>query len=171
MPNGGSDCCGTCWFNRKNQGEAGYAHADDPGLDYCEIREIDIRNAFWTYCANHPHRSPWRDQTPIGPVLIDEGDGRQIWLPTPDTEQVRQHLLDLAAGMQETPLEEYTIGVCRDELVIWQLGELREQRAVDLLQRIQAFDPETSIPGPFGRTRHSLVQAARDALSRINNSH
>jgi len=32
MPDGGSDCCGTCWFNERNKGEAGYAHADDAGL-------------------------------------------------------------------------------------------------------------------------------------------
>lgn len=30
MPNGGSDCCGTRWFNVKNKGKPGYSHTDDP---------------------------------------------------------------------------------------------------------------------------------------------
>ena len=42
MPNGGSDCCATCWFNRKNRGEAGYDHVGAPEPAYCEIREFDI---------------------------------------------------------------------------------------------------------------------------------
>ena len=30
MPNGGSDCCGTCWFNRKNRGERDWhKHVDN----------------------------------------------------------------------------------------------------------------------------------------------
>ncbi len=56
MPNGGSDCCGTCWFNTKNEGEVGYDHCDSPRPDHCEIRELKITNSFYTYCANHPHR-------------------------------------------------------------------------------------------------------------------
>ena len=58
MPNGGSDCCGTCWFNRENQVEAGYAHMSEAEPAYCEIRNLDIPNPFYTCCANHPHRSP-----------------------------------------------------------------------------------------------------------------
>jgi hypothetical protein len=29
MPNGGSDCCGTCWFNSTHQGQVGY-FTNDP---------------------------------------------------------------------------------------------------------------------------------------------
>ena len=62
MPNGGSDCCGTCWFNRRNRGEKGYNRADDIDVEaLCEIRDVLIENPFWTYCANHPHRRPQRD--------------------------------------------------------------------------------------------------------------
>ena len=41
MPNGGSDCCGTCWFNRKNRGEKGYPKDRDNDVEpYCEIRHV-----------------------------------------------------------------------------------------------------------------------------------
>ena len=73
MPNGGSDCCGTCWFNRTNQGERGTQHRDESVPPYCEIRDLAIDDPFWTYCANHPHRRPERDPIPIGPVLASRG--------------------------------------------------------------------------------------------------
>ena len=46
MPNGGSDCCGTCWFNKKNKGDVGCEHAKDPGDDYCIIRNTKIEDPF-----------------------------------------------------------------------------------------------------------------------------
>ena len=47
MPNGGSDCCGTCWFNRRNQGERDWKmHADDSVEPYCDIRDRAIENPF-----------------------------------------------------------------------------------------------------------------------------
>ena len=94
MPNGGSDCCGTCWFNRRNQGERDWQrHADDSVGPYCDIRERAIENPFYTYCANHPHRRPARDRIPIGPILRYAGDGmsndREVWVESPDTEEIR----------------------------------------------------------------------------------
>ena len=74
MPNGGSDCCGTCWFNAKNKGQAGYDHASDHEPAFCTIRSLPIEDAFYTYCGNHPHRTPERDPIPIGPVFT--GDAR-----------------------------------------------------------------------------------------------
>ena len=69
MPNGGSDCCGTCWFNRKDRGERDWPkHVDNALPDHCEIRDLAIEDPFYTYCANHPHRRPERDRIPIGPV-------------------------------------------------------------------------------------------------------
>ena len=168
MPNGGSDDCGTCWFNRKNRGEAGYAHANDEGPAYCEIRELDIPDPFYTYCANHPHRCPERDPIPIGPIFIDPEDaGRDIWKQSPDTEEVRTHLLDLLAGIQEQPKEEYPMGLYLDEVVVWQLGEFREQRASHDMERVAKFNPKASTRRPLGRSRHSLVAFAKDALTKI----
>ena len=103
MPNGGSDCCGTCWFNRKNRGERDWPkHVDNTLPDHCEIRDLAIEDPFYTYCANHPHRRPERDRIPIGPVTRHGGwqedppyaeYPRYVRKPSPDTEEVRQHLL------------------------------------------------------------------------------
>lgn len=166
MPNGGSDCCGTCWFNAKNKGEAGYAHASDVEPDYCTIRKLPIEDPFYTYCGNHPHRRPDRDTVPIGPVFIDKKDGRQLWKASPDTEEVRLHLLDLLGEIEQEAAEEYPIGVDGDELVVWQLGEFRESRAAADLQRVAAFSPRPSY-GRARRTRATLVAVARAALDKI----
>ncbi len=77
MPNGGSDCCGTCCFNRANGGEAGGANHDWSVSSYCEIRELPIPDPFYTYCSNHPYRLDRREPIPIGPVLTgDLADSR-----------------------------------------------------------------------------------------------
>ena len=52
-------------------------------------------------------------------------------------------------------------------LVVWQLGELREQRAVQRLQRIASFQQDITEAGPFSRTRQNLVQLAQEALDKI----
>jgi len=168
MPAGGSDCCETCWFNSKNKGEAGIDHRSDPEPDHCSIRDLDIEEPLYTYCGNHPYRRSERDAIPIGPVFMGDSLGnREIWRPSPDTEAVRRHLLDLAAKVQEQPAREYPIGVPGDEIVVWQLGEFRESRAIDALRRIVAFDPEARSPGDLGRTRRWLVDLAREALAKI----
>jgi hypothetical protein len=41
MPNGGSDCCGTCWFNARNKGEAGRNRSASPSEpNYCITRVL-----------------------------------------------------------------------------------------------------------------------------------
>lgn len=168
MPNGGSDCCGSCWFNLRNKGEAGYDHSDDPEPNHCTIRDLEIPNPFWTYCANHPHRRPVKDPVPIGPVLVADDlnyGERKVWVPSPDTPEVRAHLLDLVARIREQPSAEYPIGGNLDEVVVWELGQLRETRAVPDLLRVAALSPEAA--DAFGRTREALVAAAREALKKI----
>jgi ligand-binding SRPBCC domain-containing protein len=168
MPNGGSDCCGTCWFNAKNKGEAGYAHSRDPEPDYCTIRNLVISDAFWTYCANHPHRRPVQDRIPIGPVFVDsKGKGRSVWVASPDTEEIRQHLLQLLAAMIEEPRDEYPIGGYADEIVAFQVGEFSELRALSDLKRIAAFSPKASTGTILDRSRASLVAVAKAALVKI----
>jgi hypothetical protein len=169
MPNGGSDCCGTCWFNARNKGEAGYDRADDPEPDFCTIRGLAIEVPFWTYCTNHPHHRLERDPIPIGPVFVNDGGfpyPRKQWQPSPDTEEVRLHLLALLGAIQEQPADEYPGGMYTDEMVVWQLGEFRERRAENDLRRIIAFDPAAS-GGRFGRTRESLVAVANEALAKL----
>ena len=142
MPNGGSDCCGTCWFNRKNRGDRDWLqHAEDSEPYHCEIRDVAIDDPFYTYCANHPHRRPDRDPIPIGPITRHQwNDGREtrvIWRHSPDTEEIRLHLLKLLDGLFEHTAEDrYPIGHSLAEAIIWQLGQFKEQRAAPRLEWI-----------------------------------
>lgn len=162
MPNGGSDNCGTCWFNERNRGEVGFA--PDPG--FCVIRGLPIENPLWTYCNNHPKHRPQRDPIPIGPAYVDDGSAphpyrRKVWQLSPDTEQVRLHLLDLLQQIPETLEHEYGT-VYTDEVVVWQLGEFREQRAIPALQRVAAFAREAR-----GKRRACVIDFAEKALAKI----
>ncbi len=158
MPNGGSDCCGTCWFNRTNRGEAGYRHAGDFSIrPYCEIRDIAIEIPFYTYCANHPHRRPDRDPIPIGPVMRGDGENRFLWVPSPDSEEVREHLLDLLADLfRHISEDRYPAGLSLARIIISQLGEFREARAVSELERLRDNGPG------------SLARMASAALAKIH---
>lgn len=169
MPDGGSDCCGTCWFNERNKGEAGYAHADDAEPNVCTIRGLAIENAFWTYCLNHPHHRPNRDPIPIGPVFVAADENpyrRERWRASPGTAEIREHLLDLVAAIEEQPSYAYPVGTSCDEIVVWQLVEFRRQRAADDLRRIAAFSPDATA-GPLGRSVERLVAAAQEALTKL----
>ena len=161
MPNGGSDCCGTCWFNRSNRGQPGIPRDDQGrGGAYCEIRGVAVEDPFWTYCANHPHRRPQRDPIPIGPITRHTGDAfrndREAWLPSPDTEEIRQHLLGLLDNLVEHVLEnDYPIGPDLGEAVVRQLGEFKEQRAEQHVRWVSE-----NLPSPWADT-------ARAALNQI----
>ena len=48
MPNGGTDCCGTCWFNRSLGGQRGSGNFNREIPSRCEIRDLDIPNPFYT---------------------------------------------------------------------------------------------------------------------------
>jgi len=171
MPNGGSDCCGTCWFNRKNKGEeqASYHRSHDPGPDYCVIRDLAIEDPFYTYCANHPHRNPRKLSLPIGPVFVGDSLGRrERWKPSLDNEEIRLQLLELLkrrAERKEPPLE-YHAGFYLDEVLIVQLAEFKEERAIEDLKRLAALDTKPS-PHPIFRDNRRTVIAAKIALQVI----
>ena len=148
MPNGGSDCCGTCWFNRTNRGRRNWQqHSDESAPPYCEIRKVAIDDPFYTYCANHPHRRPERDPLPIGPITRYAGDGwtneREVWMPSPDSEEIRRHLLELLENFFEHVVKDrYPIGESLSQVIIRQLAEFQEQRAVKHLQWISRNGPD-----------------------------
>ncbi|MXZ59352.1 MAG: hypothetical protein F4Z12_00615 [Acidobacteria bacterium] len=181
MPNGGSDCCGTCWFNRANHGRAGPGTHDRSTPSYCEIRDIALENPFYTYCANHPYRRPNRDLIPIGPILrpgritpetpeiapplLDPNMGTQrvVWKASPDTKEIRMHLLELLTELEEQPAQEEFFPPLSTNFpmsslartVVWQLGEFRESRAVPGLNRI------------IKRHDGPIVEYAQEALTKI----
>src|SRR5207253_5799327 len=109
MPNGGSDCCVSCWFNEVNAGNRETTGAKVPTS--CTIRQFSIEDPWHTYCANHPKRRPDRDPIPIGPVFVgDDSGARTEGRPSPDNEEIRLHLLALLAEMKEEPSSEYPMG-------------------------------------------------------------
>ena len=137
MPNGGSDCCGTCWFNRANGGKAGSQNHDRSIPSYCEIRNLTIENPFYTYCGNHPYRRQERVPTPLGPVYVHAGDsGRQIWVSAPDTEEVRRRLLDHLENLTELRDGYPFFGRPLAREIVDECERLGEERAIPILERI-----------------------------------
>ena len=153
MPNGGSDCCGTCRFNMANAG-----HREGGPLplmvgniaSHCEIRGLDIENPFYTYCANHQSRLERGLAVPLGPVYVhewihvvnpDTGDqvprsNRRLWVDAPDTEEVRAQLLRLLAdpAMLSDGYPFYGKDLVNE--VVDELERLRESRAIPILEKI-----------------------------------
>jgi len=66
MPNGGTDNCGVCGFNRANGGKWGWPE-DKAAFEkaYCTIRDVPIPHPIFTYCANCRTKS----EIPDGPIL------------------------------------------------------------------------------------------------------
>ena len=102
---------------------------------------------------------PTRDPIPIGPITRYAGDGgsneREVWAPCPDSEEIRLHLLELLANFFEhVSKDRYPIGESLIQVIIWQLGEFKEQRAVNHLQWISE-----NYPDPWARhARAALAQ-------------
>lgn len=173
MPNGGSDCCGTCWFSSKNEGKAGYHAIEKEGEVICEIRQLKIENPFWTYCANHRHHSLEKISVPIGAVYVcKEGFPyeREVWVISPDTEQIRTTLLGLLNKMPEQPVSEYPTSTKQDYEVIIQLGLFRDNRAIEGLKRVLAFniDKSSDSADGFAWDRRFTVGHALESLARIS---
>lgn len=156
MPNGGSDCCGTCRFNTANAGwrdnspfpveNSKMVHE----ASHCEIRELDIENPFWTYCANHTSRLKRRHAVPLGPVYVHEwkevvnpktgvrglGSNRIPWVDAPDTEEVRAQLLRFLEELELLTDGHPWYGKDLAFEVIDELERLREPRAIPILEKI-----------------------------------
>ena len=140
MPNGGSDCCATCWFNRSLAGKRGSRNFDRSIPSHCEIRGLDIPHPGYTYCANHPYHRPDRDPIPIGPVrVIDDYSlsTRKEWQPSPDTAEIRQHLLDIVRLADENRDEGYHFYTSPAHTVaIGQLLEWGDRRLIAALEEV-----------------------------------
>lgn len=144
MPNGGSDCCGTCWFNSKNNMESGNNALQKEGKVNCIIRNVEINNPFWTYCANHPHHNIEKIDLPLGPIYINDGYpySRKLWINAPDNENIRLKLLELLNSISSMPQNKYPSETDIEEEVIKQLTALKEKRAINGLLKIIHFDIE-----------------------------
>ncbi len=146
----------------------GHGHGNPELPHYCQIRSQAIDDPGYTYCLNHPYRSRAGDPIPIGPILVAEvGSGlsfeRVPWQPSPDTEEVRLHLLELLGRAEDIFSEDYHPAFgpkIRNHpdyagVVIWQLGQFREQRAVPGIEFVRGKIPD-------------LAAIARQALEAIS---
>ena len=173
MPNGGYPTCDGCWFNRSNQGDDGWQsegslagwfwHPKNPRKNppepFCEIRGVKLTGTDGhPCCANHPFFRFDRDPIPIGPLwqsFSGPSDANYIVAPSPDTEPIRLHLLQLLKELfasEEKPAVHRSL---RYEFlgtaIVEQLTEFREPRAIPPLKRIAKMDS-------------ALAQTARQAL-------
>ena len=142
MPNGGSDCCGTCWFNTINQGEAGYIE-DSSKTIVCEIRDFTPSDPFWTYCINHPHHNSEKIRIPIGPVYVhdDTTYSRVEKIPASNSKKVRLELVKLIKKIKENPNNEYPFGNSFNVEIIKHIKLIKEKNAITDLVRILSFEP------------------------------
>lgn len=167
MPNGGSDCCGTCWFNSKNDGEPGYHGSKKPGPVRCIIRDIEPEDPFYTYCANHSHHNKSRIEVPLGPVYITEE--RKIWLLPPKSEEITVQLLQILDSITNEVQTRYPSPTDLEEVVISQLKDLKEERALPGLLKIVGMDisvfQDYDLDEHFIiRNKASIVGCATEAL-------
>ncbi len=165
MPNGGSDCCATCWFNRSLAGKRGSSNFDHRIPSHCEIRGLDIPDPFYTYCANHPYHRPDRDPIPIGPVLVTDDASlstRREWMPSPDTAEIRQHLLDIVRRADERQDEGYHFYTSPAHIVaVRQLLEWGDPRLIAALEEV-VQDPA------MARARATIEETIRLVRERLD---
>lgn len=169
MPNGGSDCCGTCRYNSVYSERARSARPEQLANIRCQLRDFVPDDPFWTYCANHPHHNTQDARTPVGPVYASDGlYGRVEKLPAPDQEQVRLGLVDLAMRIPQVPEPEYPGETSFSVEIIKHISHLREVRALPAVFRILSFDPfATSADEDFPQNNLALVSQALECLPRL----
>lgn len=172
MPDGGSDCCMTCWFNSTHEGRRGlFPEANDLPAR-CVIRDFPIDGIASTFCANHPNHTGTPLRLPLGPVLVCGSFpyDREVAIPSPDSEEIRLMLLGILESMPERPKQGYANGDKVGDTAVKQLGLFREPRAVPGLRRVLTFDPRTLAEGARPESsddRTRTVGLAVEALAAI----
>lgn len=78
MPNGGTDCCGKCCYNKAVQ-EMGCPDPQDWDrfwdISHCTLRDVRISNPFWTYCDNFRY-----EEKPES--IINKSEESRGWIKT-----------------------------------------------------------------------------------------
>ena len=142
MPNGGTDCCGTCFFNSKNDGLTGFGPTSDKkGKSICVIRKIEIPNPYWTYCPNHNGHNRDKIEVPVGPVTTygQDNSGKatmKVWLDPPDSEIIRETLLTELDKTSISRTAFFPSPTHFEHQVIRHLAFLKEKRALPRLYEL-----------------------------------
>jgi ankyrin repeat protein len=71
MPNGGTDCCMNCAFNRANH-DVGNIKSNDrfTRIPFCTLRSVAVFDRAWTYCRSFSHKMA-EGREPIGPIFAN----------------------------------------------------------------------------------------------------
>lgn len=162
MPNGGPDNCMTCRYNRNRD-------VEQPADAECEIRGIALSGAPWTYCANHHAHNPDGVEFPVGPVFRANIRHRRLCrTPSPDSDTIREGLLDLLNRVGPVPRDAYFTATQFDTEVIRQLRDFGEKRAVPGLRRAMRLPLDAAgLEGGKLESRIQTMAAAVEALALI----
>ena len=130
-----------------NKGKAGYPRRIEATHTTAKSAIWTLRIPFTRIVRTTPHHRPDRDPIPIGPVhsAVYAGAGmygRDLWQPSPDSEEIRQHLLDLIRlPEEEADKMRYPLINPAYTVAIQQLVEWRDERVIDALEE-RAARPE-----------------------------
>lgn len=171
MPIGERQCCRTCWFNLGYQDEPGYRHASEPKSHLCVIRKVEISDPYNSYCANHTLNVPLKVAMPIGPIYQDDAPkNRKVWISLEDTPENRLSHLEFLRNLSEVTLEDYSLKKSLLDIVVEQLIEWREYRAIPFLRRIASWPAQ--LDGADWRLAlqdEVTVKSATKALEKLEN--
>lgn len=168
MPNGGSDCCGTCVFNHIHTRDTDTTEGETTEA-WCRIRALAVPDPFYTYCANHPKHNQLLIDVPLGPVFVATGPWnarREVWELSPDNEEVRLGLLKALDQITVEQITRYPSVTHIEEIIIKQLMIFQEFRAIPLLLRISQWDVADYRRGGsvFAQDKAIIVGLAVEAL-------
>ena len=102
--------------------------ADPNSTATCELRRLALRRPYQTFCANHHEIADMYRPRPVGPLFRKAPDGeRLIDEPSPDNKAVRD---DLLQALNDFPGRDIARHIEFLEVIIWELGQFREIRAI-----------------------------------------
>ena len=94
-----------------------------------------------------------------GGEYAGRGYVREVWIPSPDSEEIRQHLLDLLNKLPtHIAKDRYPARPGLAEVIVRQLGEFKEPRAEKRIQWLSE------------NLQESWTNVAREALAKIKES-
>ena len=134
MPNGGTDCCGTCCFGEPITEPHSGGSDGKVRQVRCALRCLTIDNPFYRYCINHPRHNPQGIRDPLGPVYEAScyPYQRTVWMPAPDSPEIRKRLIALVEDNFSKLQGNYYFshGMVREIVVFEHLAALKEKGAL-----------------------------------------
>lgn len=147
MPNGGSDCCGTCMFFSEYDKKKQTSEISQDSICKCCIREIEIDVPFYTYCANHQDHNQKKYRIPIGPVYECKGYPyvRNVLKEAPNDEKTRSLIINVLNNININSRIERGFIFSETDFdleVIKHVTQLRDNRALGKLKEITNWPEE-----------------------------